>query len=95
MQRPNLARATRRSDGTRYERIAPPAGTGCVTGDCGTGVWLDAAGFATPALYTLGTAPRTSGDVRTPHRNNWDFVASEGRHVRPGTRPRRRSASRC
>ena len=24
--------------------------------------------------------PRTSDDIRTPHRNNWDFVASQGRH---------------
>ena len=25
--------------------------------------------------FTLGTLPRTLADIRTPHRNNWDFVA--------------------
>ena len=74
VQRPNgTATAT---DGTRYERIAPPVGAACVA-DCGTGLWLTQAGLSTPALYTLGTMPRTTDDVRTPHRNNWDFVASK------------------
>ena len=27
--------------------------------------------------FTLGTNPRTLGNLRTPHRNNWDFVASK------------------
>ena len=31
----------------------------------------------TPATFTLGTLPRTLADVRTPPRNNWDFVASK------------------
>ncbi len=45
--------------------------------ECGSGLWLTQAGLSTPALYTLGTMPRTTDDVRTPHRNNWDFVASK------------------
>ena len=63
--------------GTRDERIAPPAGAGCNTGDCGTGLWLDAAGFVAAPAYTLGTLPRTLPNLRTPHRNNWDFSAAK------------------
>lgn len=64
--------------GTRYERIAPPTGAGCLaTQECGTGVWLDAAGFVAAPTYTLGTLPRTLPDLRTPHRNNWDFSAAK------------------
>ncbi len=74
---PNLVGDNQESDGTRFERIAPAAGSGCVTGDCGIGVWLNSAGFAQPGTYELGTAPRTNSDIRTPHRNNWDFVASK------------------
>lgn len=67
------------TDGTRYDRIAPPAGAGCIAGqDCGVGVWLNAAAFAQPGTYENGTMARTSGDIRTPHRNNWDFVATKG-----------------
>ena len=63
--------------GTRDERIAPPAGGGCNTGDCGIGLWLDAAGFVAAPGYTLGTLPRTLPNLRTPHRNNWDFSAAK------------------
>ena len=33
--------------------------------------------FAAAPTYTLGTLPRTLDDVRTPHRNNWDFSAAK------------------
>ena len=39
--------------------------------------WLDTTGYALPAPFALGTLPRTDPDVRTPHRNNWDFVAAK------------------
>jgi hypothetical protein len=76
-QRPNgTPQAT---DGSRHERIAPPPGTACVAGeDCGNGLWLDGTGLSVPANFTLGTMPRTDTNVRTPHRNNWDFVATKG-----------------
>jgi hypothetical protein len=63
------------TDGSRYERIAPVPGSGCTVEPCGIGLWLNPAAFTSPAIYTLGTLPRTLDDVRTPHRNNWDFVA--------------------
>ena len=63
--------------GTRYERIAPPTGSGCKTSECGSGVWLDTAAFVAAPAYTLGTLPRTLPDLRTPHRNNWDFSAAK------------------
>ena len=40
-------------------------------------IWITSAGYSAPALFTLGTLPRTDPDVRTPHRNNWDFVAAK------------------
>jgi hypothetical protein len=74
VQRPNGTATP--TDGTRHERIAPPAGSACIE-DCGTGQWLTQAGLSQPAQFALGTMPRTTTDVRTPHRNNWDFVASK------------------
>ncbi len=65
------------TSGTRFERIAPPAGAGCNVSECGTGIWLDAAGFVAAPAYTLGTLSRTLPDLRTPHRNNWDFAAAK------------------
>jgi hypothetical protein len=66
------------TDGTRSERIAPPLGGGCIAGqDCGIGIWLNDAAFSTTPANTLGTLPRTLSDVRTPHRNNWDFSAAK------------------
>lgn len=63
------------TDGSRYDRIAPVPGSGCTVEPCGIGLWLNPAAFVSPAPYTLGTLPRTLPDIRTPHRNNWDFVA--------------------
>lgn len=78
VQRPNLVSGVDpETDGTRHERIAPSPGSACVTDDCGIGIWLNGAAFAAPAQFSLGTMPRTLDDVRTPHRNNWDFVASK------------------
>jgi hypothetical protein len=75
VQRPDGSPAD--TEGSRYERIAPSPASGCVTGDCGIGLWIDGSGLSTPANFTLGTMPRTTAEVRTPHRNNWDFVASK------------------
>jgi hypothetical protein len=69
MQRPNLTGTDPATDGSRSDRIyAPPDSTG---------VWTNAAAFTNPGAWTLGTAPRTNDDLRTPHRNNWDFVATK------------------
>jgi hypothetical protein len=68
MQRPNLTGSAIETTGNREERLyAPPVSTA---------TWLDPNAFANPGL-ALGTAPRTYADVRTPHRNNWDFVAAK------------------
>lgn len=68
VQRPNLTGSTLATTGSRPERLyAPPVSTA---------TWLDSSGFVHPGL-TLGNAPRTLTDVRTPHRNNWDFVATK------------------
>lgn len=84
---PNLGTGNAETDGSRYERIAPPSGSACVSGqECGIGIWLNSAAFTQPGTYELGSAPRTLADVRTPHRNNWDFVASK--NVRLGGRAR-------
>jgi hypothetical protein len=42
------------------------------------GNWLTSDGVVDPTGLVLGTAGRVQEDVRTPHRNNWDFVASKG-----------------
>jgi hypothetical protein len=78
MQRSNPGTGPAETEGTRHERIAPPPGPGCVIADqCGIGIWLNSAAFTAAPPNTLGTLPRTLEDVRTPHRNNWDFVASK------------------
>jgi hypothetical protein len=69
VQRPNLTGSTLETTGGREERLYAPPVT--------TATWLDPAAFAQPAQFALGTAPRTLTDARTPHRNNWDFVASK------------------
>ena len=86
MQRVNLTGVEPATEGSDFERIAPPAGASCVVSECGTGLWLNPAAYSVPAAFTLGTSPRTDGDVRTPARNNWDFVANKA--LRFGSRVR-------
>jgi len=69
MQRPNLTGADPLTEGDREDRLF-------YTG-ANPGLWLNPAAFVNPGAFTFGTAPRTLGDVRTPHRNNWDFVAAK------------------
>lgn len=77
VQRPDLSGAALETTGSREERIyAPPVSTN---------TWLNAAGFAQPN-FALGKSPRTIGDIRTPHRNNWDFVASKDFRLGGGRR---------
>ncbi len=78
MQRGNPGTGEAETDGSRYRAHRAAARRGLH----GRAVrhrryWLNRAAFATPAPFTLGTLPRTLGDVRTPHRNNWDFVAAK------------------
>lgn len=65
MQRVNPGTGDPETDGNRTDRIAPP------------NAWLDANAYSLPGQFQFGTLPRTVDDVRTPHRNNWDFVASK------------------
>ncbi len=67
MQRPNLS-GDPATSGSREDRFY-------FNGN--PGVWLDSAAFSNPGAFVLGTAPRTLDNARTPHRNNWDFVASK------------------
>ena len=73
-QRPNPGTGPIETDGGREDRMQP------------VGPWLNSAAFITPPQFTLGTVPRTLGDVRTPHRNNWDFVASKDIRMGGGRR---------
>jgi hypothetical protein len=78
MQRVNLGSGDLETDGSAYERIAPPSGASCVSGqECGTGIWLRDGVAIDPTGFVLGTAPRNLSDVRTPMRNNWDFSLSK------------------
>jgi trimeric autotransporter adhesin len=78
MQRGNPGVGDPETDGSRTDRITPPAGIDCTVAPCGTGdEWLRRGSFTAPAAFTLGTLPRTLSDVRTPHRNNWDFSAAK------------------
>jgi hypothetical protein len=78
MVRANPGTGEAATDGSRSDRITPTPAAGCINEPCGTGVtWLNRAAFSTPAANTLGTLPRTLDDVRSPHRNNWDFVAAK------------------
>ena len=77
MQRANPGTGSPETDGTRYERITPKSGSGCSVEPCGIGFWLNTAAYSAPAAFTLGTLPRTDGNVRTADRNNWDFSASK------------------
>jgi hypothetical protein len=66
---------------TRMQRANPGAGSPETSGSdqdrYEPGLWLDANGFAVAPPFTLGTLPRNLDDVRTPSRNNIDFVASK------------------
>jgi hypothetical protein len=63
MQRPNPADTDPNTSGDREERIL--------------GQWLAPAGYVVPPQFTLGTAPRTDGRVRAPHRNNIDVAVAK------------------
>jgi hypothetical protein len=65
MQRANTGTGTPETSGSRTDRIAPP------------NAWLNSAAYTSPASFTFGTLPRNLDSVRTPHRNNWDFVAAK------------------
>jgi trimeric autotransporter adhesin len=67
-QRPNLTGADLETSGSREERLyAPPQSTN---------TWINPDAFVHPGL-ALGQQTRTLPDARTPHRNNWDFVATK------------------
>lgn len=63
MARANPGSGDPETDGNREERIQ--------------GQWLNPGAFSSPALFQFGTLPRVLDEVRTPTRNNWDFVASK------------------
>jgi trimeric autotransporter adhesin len=67
-QRPNFSGTEVETSGDREDRLyAPPVSTN---------TWIDPAAFVHPGV-ALGQQTRTLPDARTPHRNNWDFVASK------------------
>ena len=74
MQRVNLGSGDLETDGSRSDRIAPPAGAECRTGRLRNRPLAQPGAAIDPAGFVLGTVPRNLDDVRTPHRNNWDFV---------------------
>ena len=69
MQRPNSTGAEGETSGGREDRLNWDGAN--------PGVWLDSAAWSSPGSFVIGNNPRTRGDVRTPHRNNWDFVATK------------------
>lgn len=69
MQRPNSTDTDPATSGEREDRLYWAGAT-----PSSPGVWLNSAAFSDPG-FALGNNPRTRGDIRTPHRNNWDFVA--------------------
>ena len=66
---------------TRMQRVNPGTGDAETSGSdqdrYEPGLWLNSGAFSQPAAFTLGTLPRNLDDVRTPARNNVDFVASK------------------
>jgi trimeric autotransporter adhesin len=67
----NTASADPATSGDREDRLQP-------------GLWLNSGAWSAPAPYTFGTGGRTDTRTRTPHRNNWDFVATKELQF-PGT----------
>ncbi len=65
VQRSTLTGADPYTSGSYEDRVSPP------------NTWLNPAAFADTPAFTIGTDPRTLSDVRTPMRNNWDFVAAK------------------
>lgn len=61
-QRPNIASGSANTSGSREDRFNN---------------WLDPSAFTITPPFTLGNAPRTLNDVRTPTRNNTDMVISK------------------
>jgi hypothetical protein len=73
MQRSNPGTGEAETPGSDQDRYEP-------------GLWLNANGFTVAPAFTLGTLPRNLDELRTPARNNIDFVASKD--VRLGGRAR-------
>lgn len=69
VQRPNPTGADLETSGGREDRL--------FYSGANPGLWLDPNGVSQAPAFTLGSMPRTTGDARTPHRNNWDFVAAK------------------
>jgi trimeric autotransporter adhesin len=46
--------------------------------------WINPGAYSPAAAFTFGNAPRTNPDLRTPDRNNIDFVISKDVGVRSG-----------
>ena len=71
---------------TRMQRPNPTGGVQPLTdGDHESrlvGQWLDPNAYSVPPAFTLGTAPRTDGRVRGPHRNNVDMAVSKNGRLR-------------
>ena len=66
---------------TRMQRVNPGSGDPETSGSdqdrYEPGLWLNSSAFSQPSSFTLGTLPRNLDEVRTPARNNLDFVASK------------------
>jgi trimeric autotransporter adhesin len=65
-QRPNLTGTDPNTSGNREDRFTN---------------YLNPAGFSAAPAFTLGNAPRTLADVRTPHRNNVDASFQKDFHM--------------
>ena len=72
MQRSNPGTGEAETPGSDQDRYEP-------------GLWLNANGFTVAPAFTLGTLPRNLDELRTPARNNIDFVASKGGTVELGS----------
>jgi hypothetical protein len=62
IQRPNIGSGDPNTSGNREDRFNN---------------YINPAAFSAPAAFTLGNAPRTLADLRTPHRNNLDAVVAK------------------